>query len=215
MIDIFQEHIVLVIDTDQYAGNFERQMCAYVTGYLGDCGVGHEQAQRFCDDLGVDDPEDAYKIEAGTAEVIGGEADEHGTWRPVTIWPSPYFWNDGLGNHHPLHVALDDPKAIQQYEKTIPAVEDGEVERCRLRDEGPTRCPAYCSVGIFLTREPSMDELEMWLARTRDYCANPKACDPEWGPDELQLLGFRVVRVTAQEHPIAIMPVWELAGQRK
>jgi len=36
-----------IIDTDQYAGNFEREMCAYLTGTVGECGVGDEFAELF------------------------------------------------------------------------------------------------------------------------------------------------------------------------
>lgn len=35
-----------VIDTNEYAGNFEREMCAHVTGRMGECEVGGE----FIDD---------------------------------------------------------------------------------------------------------------------------------------------------------------------
>jgi hypothetical protein len=33
---------VFIIDTNEYAGNFEREMCAYVTGCVGECEVGEE-----------------------------------------------------------------------------------------------------------------------------------------------------------------------------
>jgi len=36
-----------IIDTNEYAGNFEREMCAYCTGQIGDCGVGEEEAEKF------------------------------------------------------------------------------------------------------------------------------------------------------------------------
>jgi hypothetical protein len=36
------EGYVFIIDTEQYAGNFEREMCAYCTGILGDCEVGED-----------------------------------------------------------------------------------------------------------------------------------------------------------------------------
>ena len=32
----------IIIDTEDYAGSFERPMVAYITGQLGDCGVGEE-----------------------------------------------------------------------------------------------------------------------------------------------------------------------------
>ena len=33
-----------IVDTDSYAGNFEREMCAYMTGHIGECSVGEEYA---------------------------------------------------------------------------------------------------------------------------------------------------------------------------
>jgi hypothetical protein len=41
-----------IVKTDSYAGNFEREMCAYMTGHIGDCEVGDEYvemaiAQKF------------------------------------------------------------------------------------------------------------------------------------------------------------------------
>ena len=32
----------VLIKTDSYAGNFEREMCAHVTGHVGECEVGEE-----------------------------------------------------------------------------------------------------------------------------------------------------------------------------
>ncbi len=42
---------LFVIDTDTYAGNFEREMCAYVTGQIGECEVSRlmENAGRLAE----------------------------------------------------------------------------------------------------------------------------------------------------------------------
>lgn len=62
---------IFVVDTDIYAGNFERQMTAYVTGCVGDCGVGEKEAKMFKAVV----PEDiAERIEDNIYSV----ADEHG-----------------------------------------------------------------------------------------------------------------------------------------
>ena len=39
------DHYLFVIDTNAYAGSFEREMCAYVTGQFGECDVGEEIAK--------------------------------------------------------------------------------------------------------------------------------------------------------------------------
>lgn len=68
-----------IIDTDSYSGNFEREMCAFMTGRVGDCGVGG----NFTD--GVEVMDDVVDVE------------DEGCWRPVTIYPTPTYYNNGLG----------------------------------------------------------------------------------------------------------------------
>lgn len=36
-----------IIATDRYTGNFEREICAYITGGRSNCGVGDEYAKMF------------------------------------------------------------------------------------------------------------------------------------------------------------------------
>jgi len=60
----------IVIHTNKYAGNFEREVCAWVTGHVGECGVGKEMvveniAEKFLN--------------------IQEKADENGCMRPVEI----------------------------------------------------------------------------------------------------------------------------------
>lgn len=61
----------IVIKTDTYAGNFEREMCAHLTGAVGDCEVGEEY---------VDD-----SIQKLFEVIIGNEADDNGCYRPVAL----------------------------------------------------------------------------------------------------------------------------------
>lgn len=77
--DMHADLYVLVIDTDQYAGSFEREMVAFMTGQVGDCDVGQEEANKFAEEFPDMDLEDT----------IGREADEIGCSRPASAWPSP------------------------------------------------------------------------------------------------------------------------------
>lgn len=43
--------ILIVVDTDSYTGNFERELCAYVTGQYGECEVGKNYAEIFSKDI--------------------------------------------------------------------------------------------------------------------------------------------------------------------
>jgi hypothetical protein len=63
-----KEGYAFIIDTNEYAGNFERELTAYCTGIIGDCGVGsefinesissifEEDIQQVCDDHGCPRP---------------------------------------------------------------------------------------------------------------------------------------------------------------
>jgi len=42
-----QTEYTFVIDTNKYAGNFERNMCAFLTGITADYGVGTTEAKKF------------------------------------------------------------------------------------------------------------------------------------------------------------------------
>ncbi len=70
---------VFVIKTNSYAGNFERKMCAYVTGEVGECGVGGEEAELFTQDYPGN-----YEFE----DLVISFPDDHGCYRPATIWGS-------------------------------------------------------------------------------------------------------------------------------
>jgi hypothetical protein len=72
---------IFIVDTDLYAGNFEREMCAFLTGQTGDCSVGEEIAIEF---------ENKFPIEFTEFEnIIGHFVDEHGVFRPVELEETP------------------------------------------------------------------------------------------------------------------------------
>lgn len=75
---------LIVIHTNKYAGNFEREMAAFITGQVGDCGVGRNK---------IDDEVDYSIFEDNVTEL----PDENGCRRPVSIYPNPNHLNNGLG----------------------------------------------------------------------------------------------------------------------
>lgn len=87
------QHWDLVIDTNQYAGNFERELCAWVTGVVGDCAVGDHEKEQFLHDL--DGTKWTYLPYEGASEknshfqdYLRFERDAHGCSRPVALYPS-------------------------------------------------------------------------------------------------------------------------------
>lgn len=68
---------IFVIDTEDYAGNFERALCGYLTGRIGECEVGVKEATAFMEETGME-----------PFDNVIDEPDDHGCRRPVTIYPT-------------------------------------------------------------------------------------------------------------------------------
>ena len=97
-----------VIDTDEYAGNFERPLVAYMTGRVGECEVGEECAAKY--------------VEAGLEvdyDCVIDQPDEHGCMRPASVFPNPDWWNDGKGNHRRWSEAAPKGKAWPAYYSVV------------------------------------------------------------------------------------------------
>lgn len=173
---------IFIIDTDSYSGNFERQMCAYITGAVGDCGVGEEEAKVF-------EKENQMKFN-DFSDYLELEPDEHGTYRPCSIWMTPGYWNDGLGNHHP-DSEKDSPKAKRLYNAT--------AKKHKMKAGKMYNAPAYQSVAIFWNSgdysEPERKELEFMMDRARKFVAYWKE-NGIYKSKEIKILGFRLIERT-------------------
>lgn len=78
-----QSCFIVIVDTDSYAGNFERDLVAWMTGLVGDCEVGEEYAELARAEsaaLGFDDG--CF----GLPEAIQVDEQGNGCWRPASIW---------------------------------------------------------------------------------------------------------------------------------
>lgn len=101
----FESPWLFVIDTEDYSGNFERELCAYITGRVGECGVGDGCAELFNEETSL--PEDFF-------ENVREEADDHGCHRPASIFPTPGWFNHGMGGHFKEG---DEENALVDYRK--------------------------------------------------------------------------------------------------
>jgi len=61
----------VIVRTDSYAGNFERELCAHLTGQIGECEKGKEYI-----DPSIKTIFDSY---------VTRKPDDHGCWRPVSL----------------------------------------------------------------------------------------------------------------------------------
>ncbi len=85
------EKYIFVIDTDQYAGNFAREMCACCTGQAGDCGVGKEESDKFIDAVGEEKWEEIMELVEWRRNGFGDDASR----RPTSSWSTPIYLSPG------------------------------------------------------------------------------------------------------------------------
>ncbi len=186
---------VFVVDTEQYAGNFERPLCAYVTGCVGECEVGTEEAERFAAEVPGDNPFE---------EIIEDVPDdETACRRPATVWATPGWFNDGMGGHF----RDGDDEAAQQhfvkenleYSKLKHYADPKHNEEHRLEFEALalqpfTRCPAYLSAAICFSEKPSDEFIALMKRRAADFCHER----------DITLTGFRLIELTLSEREVDI-----------
>lgn len=194
-------NFVLVIDTEEYSGNFERELTAYATGQIGDCGVGVEEA-----DIANEQLQEAFKEEI--EQIIGSFLDEHGVRRPCEIWPTPGWFNNGAGGHF----REGDLGAAEEHKKHYYASElaklpgqlkswgwqkeasDAEIAYVKERASRLVcECPAYLSVGIAFETKPSTELIHEIVKRAQEFLCRPKKCSPE--EKVAEYTGFRLFQV--------------------
>jgi hypothetical protein len=98
MEDTAQYEYAIIVNTNDYTGNFEREFCAFTTGAIGECGVGDEERDRYI----------SWAREMGInpdllADYTASISDDDGCSRPVAI-------HDDTGEgYHDLIIYLDRP----------------------------------------------------------------------------------------------------------
>ncbi|MCY8499753.1 hypothetical protein P8917_09350 [Bacillus atrophaeus] len=108
-----------IIDTNSYSGNFEREMCAYLTGHIGDCQVGFEEAENYLS---------KYEKIKGVAQKEDKEI--AGIYRPVEIIKTPGIWNNGMGFHFKKG---EEEIALKKYKQSIKEYYESEIRKIKRK----------------------------------------------------------------------------------
>lgn len=178
MSDQVTEQWAIVIDTDSYSGNFEREMGAFVTGQETVRG------ERFMDEIRKhfgfnsklrgayweDDPRNPF------ANLFMQWPGEHGD-ELAHIEPTPGFGNDGKGNH----ARVDSPAKKKKY-----------------------KWPAYQSVIMRCFERPSKEQIKIlkeWAFKFSERSKAPKGAwveareerDPFHFKPAINILGIRLI----------------------
>lgn len=181
---------IFVVDTDKYSDNFEQELCAHMTGMPPVCsGRTDAYAQAYRDEMGIQDDED-YN------DHIVHVDDERGQ---CSIWPTPGWFNDGMGNHY-REGSISDKDVQRKYE--------AERKTRFMDNEQFSKHPAYQSVAIFMDRRPTDKEIQVMIDRARKFVHKVN-------PGETPTIeGFRLLLRTVNEQPLMSWPPKEDAGMR-
>ena len=203
----------VVIDTDTYAGNFERQLTAFCTGHVGECNVGQELAAKFDAEVGDGTEDDPFLADDETEEdvpMITTLADEYGHYRPCAIHSNPRWFNDGLGGHYRIDDHPSEEEMVEiHYQKALEiaakaslsgqALRIAETEERHAAMETVGRWPAYLSVAIYFDDRPTERQIAMieeraqrffaegWHGARRGVLVNPIEAEP------VHIEGFRLL----------------------
>jgi hypothetical protein len=172
---------IFVVDTDQYAGNFEREMCACLTGQIGDCEVGSEESVKFRKEVG----EDMYE---SMDEWVEQRPDEHGVHRPCKIYPTPGYFNNGLGGE--FKDGQED-EALKHYRDYCKNQNDDFYKD--MIDEPLSKHPSYQSVAICFYKKPSQKIIDMMKQRVNEFVKGNSRFNE---PRTMKISGFRIIKET-------------------
>lgn len=216
---------IFIIDTDSYAGNFERDMCAYLTGVVGDCGVGEEYKELYFEDTGEGE-------ESIFSEYLEFRADdEHGCHRPTSIWKTKGWLSVGGNdkavlkkdwNQAEADAAWQESQAgiyrgyLKQVENVVIGVagwtkeskakaiarHQKDIERC-LKSKSPKLEP-YNSVAIFFEKKPTEEMVKLMKERALKFSETKRKIAEEhkrsWDMNfQLTIHGFRLIKESTRE----------------
>ncbi len=215
---------LFVIDTEDYAGNFERDLCAFITGRVGECGVGDDYAEMFTEEVKNmgDEP---------FANVID-EGDEHGCYRPCSIYPTPGWYNDGMGGQYQeggeAEALIEYRKASAAYhrnscfvgywknwqanpsdregyikagwteEKLKKAADEEEAKAKKVETTGKLgKYPSCQSVAICFDKKPTQEQIDLMKTRAHVFAKFPNKYDKDRTLIS-KITGFRLIKNTVK-----------------
>jgi hypothetical protein len=180
-----QVQYTLLIDTDKYSGNFEREMFSFITGEsecLGDEPHAEYEYDIARKELNLDGCDDHGPLFALLEERLRDPGDDGAHRTFVSIAPTPGFFNVH-GEHYQDGYTGDLARDIKfcDYCKSGADMKKHQT------------WPAYQSVAIFISRKPTNAEIELIKSRAYAYSKLPKKFSWDNRP---KILGFRLISET-------------------
>lgn len=207
-----------VVDTETFAGGFECEVVAHMTGEVGECGVGKAIAKAAR--LDMKQTEDQRLARRWLRRHVISRPDENGHRRPASIYPTPGWLNDGHGGAY-RESEISAHWVAERYIATVKAYYEPHRERAlknaadeedkgnadsatRWRAEaarhteaiadaesrGPGQFPSYQSAVVWLDKNPPAGVSLVLKKRATGFFATKR----KWsGP--VTVTGFRVIKI--------------------
>lgn len=183
-----KDKYIFVIDTDKYAGNFEREMCACLTGQIGQCEVGIEESIKFRKEVG----EDMYEL---MDEIVEQRPDaDHGWFRPCGIYPTPGYFGDGWGG------SFKDGEEEQAQKHHVEACISyaksgfGDKKFLKMAEQPFTKSDCNQSVAIYFHKKPSQKVIGLMKLRAMEFLKGVDRIMHD--PRTMKISGFRLIKET-------------------
>jgi len=176
------KEFLFVIDTDSYSGNFERELTAYCTGQTGDCGVGSNISNKF--------QEDFTEIYKNIEKIIKTKSNDYGYFRPCKIWPTPGYWNDGMGNHW-KDEDWDTEKVIKAFNEELKLYKKS--HHSYIGSKNIQKYAAYQSVAIFFAKKPSDKIINFIKKRAIEYLESNKVKVNKFKIIQVEMVSTQIV----------------------
>jgi len=200
------EGYVFIIDTDSYSGNFEREMCAYITGRLEEYEIGEEYEKIALDEL----KEEEIKWFKDNIDYI---SDDDSCVRPYSLWETPGWFNDGYGTYWRNGSDMEEVRRVMIEKKTKfylenikreqEFIDDGDKrweekiknswrELETIKDMKAGKFNAYLSVAIFFSVKPPSHIIELMKKRANKFVS--EVYDGGWKKVSVNIEGYRLIK---------------------
>lgn len=203
---------IFIVDTEKYAGNFERDMCAFMTGIIGECEVGRELAHLYYEQTGLVEEgfdwsctnvEWCEELKNPFTNLVIKKPDEHGCHRPTEMWTTPGWFNHGMGGNfregQEEEAKKDYKRKCLEYAKTKVHPNDKAAHEARWESNSKkplTKHPASLSVAIFFKERPTDKLINLMIERAKKYVEEYAPNQDKFMRDRLPdlITGFRLLK---------------------
>lgn len=167
---LVDENYMLVVETNQFAGHFAEELCAYCTGYVDEEQTGREFADLFYLEMGISDDETPKGRLADEKNpfhgYVGDRQMEDGTWTPVALWASRKYGSNASGKYAILG--------------------EGNYEEYGF--------PALFGACIYFDNEPEPEQVALVKERAAKFFNEVYPKTELNGPKDVRVEGFRLIR---------------------